>query len=135
MAKKNKKLPNPDLVKVGKDTRFSSTNQPKKNGRKKKIKTILKDHGFEAPDIIQVFDKMSWYTLDELQKAFNDGESPIILRIAAQQFYLALKNGDMGKIREILDHVIGRAPATIDLTTAGEKIVQVFKVGDQEIEF
>lgn len=118
-----------------KATQFSSSNQPKTKGRKKKIQTILKEKGFSAEDVKTVFGKLAWYSVAELEKIFNDDKKPIIVRITAQQFFLALKDGNMTKIREIMDHVIGKAPASLDVTSGGEKVEQVFKIGNQEITF
>lgn len=118
-----------------KATQFTSSNQPKTKGRKKKIQTILKEKGFSAEDVKCVFGKLAWYTVAELEKIFNDEKKPIIVRITAQQFFLALKVGNMTKIREIMEHVIGKAPASLDVTSLGEKVNQIFKIGDQEIEF
>lgn len=104
-------------------------------GRKKKIYTILKEKGYSADDIKTGFEELAFYDTEELLRLTKDEKKPVIVRIVAHQYLLALKKGDWTKIREILDHVIGKAPASVDVTSAGEKITQVFKIGDQEIEF
>lgn len=114
---------------------FSSTNQPKNKGhRRKKIYTVLKEKGFGADDIRIAFAEMAFYTLKELQEVHNDDKKPIITRIVANQYYLAMKKGDWGKVKEILEHVIGKAPAIIGLADE-DQVKQIFKIGDQEIEF
>lgn len=105
-----------------------------KEGRKKKIYTVLKAKGFGADDIRTAFAEMAFYTLKELQEVHNDDKKPIITRIVANQYWQAMKKGDWGKVREILEHVIGKAPAIIGLVDE-EQMKQVFKIGDQEIEF
>ena len=106
-----------------------------KEGRKKKIYTVLKAKGFGADDIRTAFAEMAFYTLKELQEVHNDDSKPIITRIVANQYWQAMKKGDWGKVREILEHVIGKAPAIIGLVGDEDQVKQIFKIGDQEIEF
>lgn len=77
-------------------------------GRPKKIYTILKEKGFSGDDVRTAFQEMAWYTLDELKAVHKDGKKPVITRIVANQFYLALTKGDWTKIKEILEHTIGK---------------------------
>jgi hypothetical protein len=104
-------------------------------GRKKKIYTVIKELGYSADDIKTAFGELSFYDTESLANLVKDDSKPVIVRIVARQFLEALKKSDWTKIREILEHVIGKAPASVDLTTGGEKIKQIFKIGDQEIEF
>jgi len=85
------------------------------NGRPKKIYTILKAKGYSADDIKASFGELAFYTLDELKKVHHDETKPIITRIVANQFYLALSKGDWGKIKEILQHTIGMPKQTVDV--------------------
>lgn len=95
---------------------FSSTNQPANAGRKKKIYTVLKDKGYSADDIKLAFGEMAFYTLKELKEVYGDEEKPIITRIVANQFFQALKKSDWTKIKEILDHSLGKPKQEIDNT-------------------
>lgn len=101
---------------------FSSTNQPAKKGRKKKIYTILKEKGFCADDIKTAFGEMAFYTISELKSVYDDESKPVIARIIANQFFQALKKSDWMKIKEILEHVIGKPIQHTDVLTGGEKI-------------
>ena len=87
-------------------------------GRKKKIYTVIKEMGYSADDIKTAFGELAFYTLDELKKVYEDESKPIITRIIANQFFTALKKSDWNKIKEILEHVIGKAQSTtvVDLT-------------------
>jgi predicted ArsR family transcriptional regulator len=87
---------------------FSSTRQPKNRGRKKKIYTILKEKGYSGEDIKTAFGEMAWYTLKELKEVHADEKKPVIMRIVANQLFQALKKADWHKIKEILEHVIGK---------------------------
>lgn len=91
-----------------KKTQFSSTNQPKKNGRKKKIYTILKEQGYNADDMKASFKELAFYDLESLKIVYNDNSKPIIVRIVANQFFQCLKSNDWNKIKDILEHVIGK---------------------------
>ena len=77
-------------------------------GRKKKIYTILKEKGYNADDIKTAFGELAFYTLPELKEVYNDESKPVITRIIANQFYIALKKGEWNRIKEILEHVIGK---------------------------
>lgn len=99
---------------------FSSTNQPKNNGRKKKIYTILKEKGFSADDIKTSFGEMAFYTLSELKDVYDDESKPVIARIVANQFFQALKKSDWTKIKEILEHTIGKPKQEIESSNKHE---------------
>lgn len=101
-------MPNPNIGKEGKKTRFSSENQPANPGRKKKIYTILKEQGYGADDIRAAFGELAFYTLDEIQEIRDDEEKPIIVRIVAGQFHTAYIKKDWTKIKDILEQVISK---------------------------
>lgn len=90
---------------------FSSTHQPAKNGRKKKIYTVLKEKGYGKGDIVTAFGEMAFYTLEELKEVHQDESKPIITRIVAKQFYSAYASSDWTKIREIMEYAIGGKPS------------------------
>jgi len=77
-------------------------------GRKKKIYTVIKELGYSADDIRIAFGELAFYSLEELKAVHDDEKKPIITRIIANQFFMALKKSDWNKIKEILEHVIGK---------------------------
>lgn len=79
-----------------------------RNGRPRKIYTIVKEMGYSKDDLKTVFGELVWYSLNELKSVENDDDKPIILRIVAGQLHEAKKKKDWGKIREILEHHIGK---------------------------
>lgn len=99
---------NNNLLKGHEPTQFGSGQDPTKGGRKKKIYTILKEKGFGAEDIKAAFGEMAFYTVPELKEVYDDDSKPVIARIVANQFYQALKKSDWTKIKEILEHVVGK---------------------------
>ena len=88
--------------------RFSSTYQPKKNGRKKKIYTVVKELGYSVEDLKTAFKELAFYTLPELKKVYDDDSKPVIVRIVANQLFSALKKDDWTKIKDIIEHIAGK---------------------------
>ena len=93
----------------GKATRFSSTNQPKSNGRKKKIYNILKEKGYSKDDISTCFSELGFYTIQEAQEVCLDETKPIIMQIIAKCFIKAYEDGDWSKCKDIIDQTLGKA--------------------------
>lgn len=85
------------------------------HGRKKKIYTILKEKGYSADDIKTAFGEIAFYNTEELSSIIDDNDKPIITRIVANQFKLALDKGDWNRIKEILEHTIGKPSQPLDL--------------------
>ena len=92
----------------------SNPNNINKNGAPKKIYTILKEKGYSKSDVKTAFGELSFYSLKELKEVQNDNSKPIIVRIVSKQFIAAFEDGDWNKIREILEHSIGKAQQSIE---------------------
>jgi len=121
VSKANKKQNGKKTGKVGKgnppvEHQFSSTNQPVKNGRPKKIYTILKESGYSKDDIRTVFGEMAFYTIKELEEAYKDETKPVIFKVVANAFRKAAKEGNYRYIKEILEQYIGKAASDDKLT-------------------
>ena len=105
-------------------------------GRKKKIYTILKEKGYSKDDITTAFGEIAFYTMPELEALSNDESKPIITRILAKQFSLAYKKGDWGKIKEILQHVVGLPKQTTETKIVTDdiraEITNIFKPLEDE---
>lgn len=86
-----------------KATQFSSEYQPKKNGRKPRIYTQLKELGFSKADVIAAFKELAFYTEADMREVLDDPEKPMIARIVSQAFMNAKEKGDYKIIREIMD--------------------------------
>ena len=95
-------------------------NDPTKGGRKKKIYTIVKELGYSKEDTKLCFGELIYYTKDQLQEVINDNTKPIITKIVAKALVESVKDGNMSKIKEILEHSIGKPAQSIDLNTSGE---------------
>ena len=115
---------------------FSSTNQPANRGRKKNIYTIVRDVGYSKDDITTAFRELVWYTLPQLKKLHSDEKKPAIIRIISNQIYLALKKGDMNKIKEILEYTIGKPSQPLSHSGSigtGDIILNVTETAADEI--
>lgn len=100
---------------------FTKGNNANPNGRPKKIYTIIKEMGYSVQDLKSAFAELTWYSIKELQALHKDDSKPIIVRIVANQLYLALKNGDMAKIKEIMEYTLGKPTQTTDINVQGEQ--------------
>jgi len=107
-----------------KATQFSSTNQPKNNGRKKKIYTVLKKMGYSADDIKTALSELPFYSIKDLRRLNLDKKKPAIVRIIAGHILESFEDDDFNALKLIIDHVLGTPKQTIesDITTNGENI-------------
>lgn len=86
------------------------------SGRPKKIYTVLNEKGYSKGDIRTSFGELAWYNIKELKDLFQDESKPILVRIIANQFISALTKGDFSKVKEILEHVIGKPNQKTDIS-------------------
>jgi hypothetical protein len=111
----------------GKSVKFGAGQKQEGAGRPRKIYTILKEKGYSADDIKTAFGEMAWYTLDELKAVHSDNTKPIITRIVANQFFKAFKDSDWNKIKEILEHTIGKPsqPVSLESESTGGVFIMI----------
>lgn len=111
--------------------RFSSENQPKKNGRKKKLATVLKELGREvSPDVeARIYEvmleaiccKSDADAQERLKKAEKDQPE---YGWIYQRVILAVKKEGLSAILEVLDRIFGKK-SRVDLTSNGQTIAPV----------
>ena len=94
---------------------WTKTNRPQNPGRKKKIYNVLKEQGYSKDDMKTAFKELSFATLPELKKLKANATKPIIVRIVANQFLMALAKSDWMKIKDILEYVIGKPQQQLDV--------------------
>ena len=117
--------------KMPEGVRFSSKNQPKTNGRKKKLATVLKNLGREvSPEVeARIYEvmleaiccKSDADAQERLKKA--EEEQPEFGWIY-QRVILAVKKEGLSAILEVLDRIFGKK-SRIDLTSNGQTIAPV----------
>lgn len=105
------------MRKIGKNTQFSSNNQPKNNGRKKKLCNVIEDIPANAQMLVygklwQALKCSSKKEATELLKeeAEELGDYGFILQIAIET--LSGKNG-WNALMDIFDRLFGKAPFVI----------------------
>ena len=123
-----------DAIEMGKQTRFSKTNQPKRNGRKPFLFSEIigewKEAGIEhasEENVKQVYEYLLSLTNEEINDIagvdakgnLKDNEYPIMMRIAARDI-----TGSRGFaiISEMLDRSQGKAKQAMDITSKGDQI-------------
>lgn len=103
-------------------------------GRPKKIFTILKEKGFGKDDIKTAFGELAWYNIDEAKELMDDEKKPLILKIVAGQFIEAFDKKDWNKIKEILEHTIGKPRQEIGIEADAEILPTNFIVNGKKRE-
>lgn len=88
---------------------FDKNPQNRGNGRKKKIYTVVKELGYSADDMRTAYKEIGFYSQKELIELWKDESKPMILRIVANQYIAAFKKDDLGKIKDIIEQVTGKA--------------------------
>jgi hypothetical protein len=96
-----------------------------RNGRPKKIATILKDKGYKPSQIRDVYGQLAFYSVNELKEVYEDESQPIISRIIANQFFQALKKADYSKIREIIEQTIGKPKQSTEVEQTGAPTIVI----------
>lgn len=124
-----------NLLRGNPKTQFSSTNQPKNNGRRKNIYNILKESGYSSDDIKSAFGELAWYSENEIQEVIQDKDKPVIMKVVAKAYENAVKQGDFRYVKDILEQFMGKATLPIEQKGEVEKVKNVFVIGDQTIEF
>jgi len=80
-----------------------------REGRPRKIYTILKESGYSADDIRIAFGEVAWYNIKDLQALYTNPETPIIIKVVANAYKQAAKNGKFLFIKDILEQFMGKA--------------------------
>jgi len=109
---------------------FSSTNQPKKRGRKPLPKDLRDARNLTKARLQGMLNKSLWCTQDELTARMKDDETPMIEKMIGSIVYKALVEGDQTRLTFILDRMIGKVKEEIDIKTYSQKLEGL---SDQEI--
>jgi hypothetical protein len=92
--------PNPDTSGL---RQFSSTYQPKKNGRKPSvIKKAIKDNGISMDDMMHCFRYVMGKSREELQDIIKDPKESIVIVSAATAMLKDLSKGSLANISTVM---------------------------------
>ncbi len=100
--------------------KFSSTRQPKKNGRKKSnLKGFIKQYSVSKSDVDSIFQNLIFNSsvdeLKELVKPANKGKQPVIVVLLVSAFLEDIKNGTLHEVNTVLDRIYGKATQQLDI--------------------
>lgn len=129
--KEKKKRGNPNIKDHGFGAHPENANR---SGRPKKLLTILKEKGFGKDDIKTAMGELAWYTITEAKELMNDKTKPLIMKIVAGQFIEAFDRKDWNKIKEILEHTIGKPRQEIGIEADPEILPTNFLVNGKKPE-
>ncbi len=88
-------MPNKENI-IGKGNRFSSTNQPKRNGRRRRLETILRDdYKLSIDDIRAMMSKGLLSTRSELKTLAEDPATPAYMLAVASGISQLIRKGEM----------------------------------------
>ena len=106
--------------------RFSSTCQPKKNGRKPRLYTIArKSYGIDVGEFRDVVLYLMQCTKKDLETVMNDDNTPVWVINIAQAIRKDMGIGRLSVLPELLDRVFGKPSQAVDVTSNGGPIVPV----------
>ena len=104
--------------------RFSSTCQPKKNGRKPRLYTIArKSYGIDVAEFRDVVLYLMQCTKKELETVMNDEKTPIWVVNIARAISKDAGFGRLSVLLELLDRVFGKPSQAVDVTSNGDSIM------------
>ena len=119
-----------DIAEFGKNTQFSSTNQPANSGRKPKsfkmFNDKMKEQGYEPltkNELINCYALIFSAEQNKIQEIANDEEQPLALRLIIQE--LTDERTRSMALKDFRDYMFGKANEKVDLTTNGESINQI----------
>jgi hypothetical protein len=112
-----------DGLAMGKNTQFSSTNQPANPGRKpSKLKKWIKENGVSNEDFIAVFKNLiASRTIEELQdmvKGDNKNKLPVVVALCVSAFLHDMENGTLTAANTILDRIMGKPQIKTEITAS-----------------
>jgi hypothetical protein len=95
-----------------KGKKFGSGQDNKRGGRKPKIYTILKKKGYSADDVRTCINEIAFYTKGDIEALLQNPNAPVISLVIAKAFHGAVNKGDWNKVKEIMEHIMGRPVQT-----------------------
>lgn len=111
------------------DKRFSSTYQPRIQGRRPSILTKL-----DKQYMLSMEDQKKWYaylkslSVEELEALSADKTLPVWQSELARFVFKSVAKGDMSIYRELQDRFYGKPKESMDVTSKGEKIHEALTI-------
>ena len=108
---------NKNIASIGRETRFSSSNQPRKRGRKPSILKKLKAIGLSHDDITGLLENIIMANKQEAQEMLKDPELPIMAVGYLSALIKEIQAGKSLTIEAIIDRLDGKATQKVQAET------------------
>lgn len=108
---------NKNIANIGMETRFSSSNQPRKKGRKPSILKKLKAIGLSHEDITGLLENIIMANKQEAQEMLKNPELPIMAVGYLSALIKEIQAGKSFTIEAIIDRLDGKAAQKIQTDT------------------
>lgn len=108
---------NKNIANIGRETRFSSSNQPRKKGRKPSILKKLKAIGLSHEDITGLLENIIMANKQEAQEMLKNPELPIMAVGYLSALIKEIQAGKSITIEAIIDRLDGKATRKVQAET------------------
>lgn len=108
---------NKNIANIGRETRFSSSNQPRKKGRKPSILKKLKAIGLSHEDITGLLENIIMANKQEVQEMLKNPELPIMAVGYLSALIKEIQAGKSFTIEAIIDRLDGKATQKVQADT------------------
>lgn len=108
---------NKNIANIGRETRFSSSNQPRKKGRKPSILKKLKAIGLSHEDITGLLENIIMANKQEAQEMLKNPELPIMAVGYLSALIKEIQAGKSLTIEAIIDRLDGKATQKVQADT------------------
>ena len=108
---------NKNIANIGRETRFSSSNQPRKRGRKPSILKKLKAIGLSHEDITGLLENIIMANKQEAQEMLKNPELPIMAVGYLSALIKEIQAGKSFTIEAIIDRLDGKATQKVQAET------------------
>ena len=103
--------------------KFSSTYQPKHNGRKPKLYTTLsKEYKISREDFTTAYSTLINKPIEGLKAIGDDKKTPSWIVMLCHAIYKDIQKGTMYSMQEVADRLFGKSGQSIDVTSNGKSI-------------
>jgi hypothetical protein len=110
---------------IGKETRFSSTNQPENVGRKRNIfKDTQKNYDMSIEDMRQMLIDLLSLKPEELKELIQNKETPAFKLVIASAIIDSIKKGNWTQVNYMADRLFGRTTEKHEITTPEGLIIE-----------
>jgi hypothetical protein len=118
---------------IGKNTRFTSENQPENRGAKKnRFKHLQNQFELSSIDVNSIIEYISSVSVEELKDIQTDKKQPVIIKAFAKAALNAVDKGDLSQFEKMLDRVIGKVKDNIDMNLNADIATREFKIVNPE---